>query len=285
MRVGAILSRLSVGWDGRGFWVGAQVIKACASLSYGDDYTSITNRPMGQGLAAYPGYRQWGEGGGRGTLKDYQNWLRANGYASGDDFVRALNANQGAMTGGQLSNPLTGSPYPAPNPSSIPVPGQTPQTSQTPSGRGGFLGNLGRVINELLPRSNPAPAPPAPLTPLPPAQTSAPAFAPPQVQVPALLGNPAPQGLGGMPMLRDRMMAATLAPFAQANWGVPQVDPRYLTQQVRLAGGATPADVMVVGNPLGIGGAGAPALGYPSGGKPNVRIPRVPPTSDPRAYK
>jgi hypothetical protein len=204
---------------------------------------------MGQGVAATPGFRQWVEGGNRGGISEYQDWLKRNGYQSGADFLRAYQANQGSMTGGVFTNPLTGQPYPVPGLGTAPVPGQpgnqTPPPAQPPT--------LGQI-------------------------PSTPAYAPPQVQVPQLLANPTPQGagLGGMPLVRDRMMTNVLTPFASANWGVPQVNPTYLSQTVPLPGGATPADAMIGrAPPLGLGGPGAYQL--PMGLGSTMRIPRQPP--------
>lgn len=181
---------------------------------------------MGQGVAATPGFLQWAEGGGRGGLGAYQDWLQQNGYATGADFLRAYQANQGAMVGGQLTNPLSGQPYSVPGPGSVSGPSVTAGTVTEP-------GTLAQI-------------------------SSTRAYTPPQVQVPQLLANPQPQGLGGMPLVRDRMMSNVLTPFASANWGIPQVNPAYLTQTVRLPGGATPADAMMpIGVPMGLGGAGA----------------------------
>lgn len=91
--------------------------------------------------------------------------------------------------------------------------------------------------------------------------------------MPAMLANPQPQGLGGMPLIRDRMMANTMAPFAQPNWGIQQVNPAYLTQTVRLPAGATPADATVsTMPPTGLGGPGANQVQFGLGGK---RTPRI----------
>lgn len=91
--------------------------------------------------------------------------------------------------------------------------------------------------------------------------------------MPVLHGNPQLQGLGGMPLVRDRMMASTMSPFAQPNWGIQQVNPAYLTQTVRLPGGATPADATVSTMPaLGFGGPGANQVQFGTGGK---RPPRI----------
>lgn len=186
-----------------------------------------------------PGYEQWRTVYG-GSKDEYRSWLTANGYANAGQFVATLRG------GGTLGS--TGGP----NLGAIPVP------TGTPPGPGQI--------------ATPSPTPIAPPSSVP-SSTGASAFGPPQVQVPQLLANPTPQGLGGMPMIRDRMMANTLAPFAQANWGVPQVDPRYLTQNVPLAGGATPSNVMVSGPALGLGGPGAEQMPIGLGGK---RIPRRP---------
>lgn len=64
-----------------------------------------------------------------------------------------------------------------------------------------------------------------------------------------------------MPLIRDRMMASTMAPFAGPNWGVPQVDPAYLTQQMRLPGGntsAVPVQPSAAQMPVGLGGLRIP---------------------------
>lgn len=94
---------------------------------------------------------------------------------------------------------------------------------------------LGQV--QLPPGATPTPMPYQPPVPqqLPQGQAS---FAPPAVAMPQMLPNPTPQGLGGMPLVRDRMMSQVMAPFAQPNWGVPQVPPQYLTQQMPLPGGS-----------------------------------------------
>jgi hypothetical protein len=148
----------------------------------------------------------------------------------------------------------------------------------SPIGNGGSYEDYQRWIGSMgpsgpTPQPGPVPTPIAPPPSIPSPSAGPPAYAPPQVQVPALLSNPQPQGLGGMPLIRDRMMASTLVPFAQANWGVPQVNPAYLTQPVRLPNGAIPADVMSTSMPtLGLGGPGAAQLvGF--GGK---KIPRMP---------
>lgn len=150
-----------------------------------------------------PGYQQWREINGHGTMSQYVDWLSQAGYSSPQDF-----ASRGLAPGGGLNNPLTGQPYPIP--SGFSVPGQ------------------------------PAPSPPGGgLTQIPTAPTGPPGYAPPPVSMPPPLPNPTPQGLGGgMPMIRDRMMGATMAPFAQPNWGVPQVPQQYLTSQQPLPGGS-----------------------------------------------
>lgn len=168
-------------------------------------------RTMGQGAAAglqWPGYDQWRATFG-GSRDNYRTWLRDNGYSSAREFADSLSA------GGSLGNQVGG-----PNLGNIPVPGgQIPVPGQP----GGAL-----------------PVPIAPPTSIP-SPSSGSSFAPPPVQMPAMLPNPRPQGLGGMPLIRDRMMANTMAPFAGPNWGVPQVNPAYLTQQMRLPGGNTGA--------------------------------------------
>lgn len=202
--------------------------------------------------AVNPGYEEWRARYG-GSVSNYRAWLRANGYSNAQQFADSLRA--GGTLGDSQSGPNLGN-IPTPNLGNIPVPGQS------------------QPVTPPVGVSGPTQIPNGP-----------PGYAPPQVQMPALLANPTPQGLGGMPMIRDRMMASTLAPFAQPNWGVPQVDPRFLTRQMPLTGGATPADIMIMsGSPMGLGGAGAPQLGYGLGGpKNNVRIP--PPPKDPRAYR
>jgi hypothetical protein len=204
---------------------------------------------MGSGPHLYPGYREWLRGGGSGNLRDYTNWLSANGYANGNAFLTALNANQGAISGGQLTNPLTGQPYPTPT-GTPPAPGAPPTAAPTPVA--------------------PPPSIPSP--------QGQPAFAPPQVQMPQMLANPQPQGLGGMPLIRDRMMGTTMSPFAGPNWGVPQVNPAYLTQTVRLPQGATPADVMSTGGATQVGIA--PPTQIPSAQAPvglgGAKFPRQP---------
>ena len=177
---------------------------------------------MGQGaVIGPPGYRDWQRVNGGGTYQQFTAWLAQNGYANGSDYARAVRAQQeggGTVVPGPNGPVFTGPggvPVPTPGMSNIPVPGQTP--------------------------GQPTPIAPPPSIPSPQGQ---PAFAPPQVQMPQLLANPTPQGLGGMPLVRDRMMGATMSPFAGPNWGVPQVNPAYLTQTVRLPQGATPADVM-----------------------------------------
>ena len=198
---------------------------------------------MGSGPHLYPGYREWLRGGGSGGLREYQNWLGSSGYANGQAFLSAYNANQSSMSGGQLTNPMTGQPYPTPT-GTPPVPGS--------------------------PTAGPTPVAPPPSIPAP---AGTPAYAPPQVQMPALLANPQMQGLGGMPLVRDRMMASTMSPFAQPNWGIQQVNPAYLTQTVRLPGGATPADPVVETMPaLGFGGPGANQYQFGLGGKRQPRI-------------
>jgi len=198
---------------------------------------------MGSGPHLTPGYREWLRGGGSGGLREYQQWLAANNYANGAAFLTAYNGNQSSMSGGQLTNPMSGQPYPTPPVSNIPVPGQSGQ-------------------------------PPVAQPPSMPAPTGAPAYAPPQVQMPALLANPQPQGLGGMPLIRDRMMGATMSPFAGPNWGVPQVNPAYLTQTVRLPQGATPADAML-SNAAAVGRAPPPRV-MPAMGFGGARVPRQP---------
>lgn len=70
-----------------------------------------------------------------------------------------------------------------------------------------------------------------------------------------------------MPMVRDRMMGAVMAPFQMPNWGIPQVNPAYLTQQMPLPGGATPANAMVAAPQMQIPAiptrGQATGLGYP----------------------
>lgn len=207
---------------------------------------------MGQGLAAglpTPGYDAWRAQFG-GTKEEYRAWLRENGYAHAQQFADSLRA------GGSLGNnggPNLGN-IPIPPSTGIPGPGQ-PTVGGPPQ---------------------PTPIAPPPSIPSP---AGAPAYAPPQVQMPQLLANPTPQGLGGMPLIRDRMMGTTMSPFAGPNWGVPQVNPAYLTQTVRLPQGATPADVMLANNavPVGI----APPTQIPNAQAPpvglgGVKIPRQP---------
>lgn len=47
------------------------------------------------------------------------------------------------------------------------------------------------------------------------------------------------QGDGKMPMIRQRAFGQVMAPFSQPNWGVPAVNPYYLTGIAPLPGGAT----------------------------------------------
>lgn len=211
---------------------------------------------MGQGAAAAlptPGYEQWRDAFGGGTKKDYFAWLQQNGYSNAGQFANSLRAG-GTLAGGAAQiNPLTGLPAQGPNLGNIPIPGGAPTTTGQPQ------------------------APPAVL---PPAQAT---YAPPQVQMPQLLPNPTPQGLGGIPMTRDRTMSQVMAPFAQPNWGVPQVDPRYLTQIARLAGGTTPPNVMLTGGAptMGFGGP-PPMLGNPAAGQAPPGMMRIPRMPDPR---
>lgn len=117
------------------------------------------------------------------------------------------------------------------------------QWRDTPIGNGGTYEQYQQWLSSLQPGATPGlgqtptPTPIAPPPSIPNPTAGPPAYAPPQVQMPALLANPRPQGLGGMPLIRDRMMATTMTPFAQPNWGIQQVNPAYLTQTVRLPGG------------------------------------------------
>jgi hypothetical protein len=156
------------------------------------------------------------------------------------------------------------------------------QWRDTPIGNGGTYDQYQQWLSSLQPGATPGlgqtpgplPTPVAPPTAIPAPMNGPPGYAPPQVQMPQMLANPQPQGLGGMPLIRDRMMAATMSPFAQPNWGIQQVNPAYLTQQMRLPGGATPADAMASQMPaMGIGGPGASQLPVGLGG---LRIPRRP---------
>lgn len=151
-----------------------------------------------------------------------------------------------------------------------------------PGGRNGrFINDTGTNIEDLfaqaraLARQPAAPgasggAPNGPAIP-----AGAASFAPPPVTMPVALPQRQPQGLGGMPMIRDGMMASVMAPFAQPNWGVPQVDARYLSQQVPLAGGAAPTN-LVTPSPSG----SFPGLGM----TPDMRIPRNPGTGPSWGY-
>jgi hypothetical protein len=148
------------------------------------------------------------------------------------------------------------------------------QWRDTPLGAGGTYDQYQQWLSSLQPGAAPGQTP-TPIAPPPsiPNPAAGPAYAPPQVQIPAMLANPQMQGLGGMPMIRDRMMASTLSPFAQPNWGIQQVNPAYLTQTVRLPGGATPADATVSTMPAtGFGGPGAGQLQVGLGGKRGPRI-------------
>jgi hypothetical protein len=158
---------------------------------------------------ALPGFLDWRTfmGASAGSIQDYQRWLADNNM-SARDFVR-LNSQPGGVQPSDQINPLTGQPNPSPPLSGIPVPGQ------------------------------PLPTPIAPPQPPIPGPGMRPAFAPPPVQMPQMLPAAAPQGLGGMPLIRDRMMASTMRPFQQPNWSIPQVPAEYLTQQMPLPGGST----------------------------------------------
>lgn len=211
---------------------------------------------MGQGLAAglaTPGYEQWRSAYGGGSLKDYRDWLKRNGYSHAGQFAETLRSG-GTLGGPSQTNSLTGLPTEGPNLGNIPIPGGQPTTTGQPQAPSGIP---------------------------PPAQAT---YAPPPVQAPPLLQNPTPQGLGGMPMTRDRMMSQVMAPFAQPNWGVPQVDPRYLTQIARLPGGTTPPNVMLTGGApmVGFGGPSPPMLGNPGVGVAPPGMMRIPRTPDPR---
>lgn len=135
-----------------------------------------------------------------------------------------------------LVNPNTGQPYAMPGAPRLPGQPSSPPPSMPPPASGGPF-------------------------------TAAPSFAPPQLAMPPMLPNPTPQSAGGMPMVRDRMMSAALAPLTAPNWGIPQVPPQFLTQQMPLPGGST----------AGIAPA-APQFGNPRdvlGGW--MRIPQQPP--------
>lgn len=149
----------------------------------------------------------------------------------------------------------------------------------SPMGSGGSFEQFQQWRSSLQPGATPGlgqtpgplPTPVAPPTAIPSPASGPPAYAPPQVQMPALLANPQPQGLGGMPLVRDRMMASTMSPFGQPNWGIQQVNPAYLTQTVRLPGGATPEGIVastpVSSEPalVGLGGKRQPRIMYGAG--------------------
>lgn len=186
------------------------------------------------------GYNNWRDSHGGASISEYNAWLQQNGLTP-QSYVD-LFRQPGGLPPNLLTNPLNSQPYPVPPNNSIPVPGQ------------------------------PLPQPTAPPnTPIPgPGSGGPPAFAPPQVQMPQMLPAAAPQGLGGMPLIRDRMMASTMDPMSRPNWGIPQVPAEYLTQQMPLPGGST-AGIGARPMPMGMSN---PQQSLPYAGLGNMQFPR-----------
>lgn len=99
--------------------------------------------------------------------------------------------------------------------------------------------------------------PAASIAPIAPPSSAGVSFQPPQLQLPPWL--PPTLG-GGMPGIRSRMLGSVLAPFGQPNWGIPQVNPQYLTQSMPVAGGAIPQPTGSMSKGGGKGGAIAQLL-------------------------
>lgn len=241
---------------------------------------------MGIALPANTGYLDWRNYIGANapnTMQDYEAWLRSNNM-SAQDFMRLVRS-QGGVQPSDLINPLTGLGNPSPDLSSIPVPGGAAPTT-------GLGGLAGRVRDQLPIGGVPALGMPGGGLgqPTGPPMAGPPQYLPPTLQLPAprppnmrggwqsavpldQFGGPAGPdiplnrtgGLGRpvMPSIRDRAMQTVLQPFTQPNWGLGQVDPRYLTQQMPLPGGATPQGI-VMAPQAGGGGGGAVALPPPA---------------------
>ncbi len=77
-------------------------------------------------------------------------------------------------------------------------------------------------------------------------------YQPKQILYPNLLPSPTGriQDANHMPLLAQRSFNQTMAPFAQPNWGVPQVNPAYLTGINRFPNGQVPTGAVA---PQGIG--------------------------------
>ncbi len=78
-------------------------------------------------------------------------------------------------------------------------------------------------------------------------------YQPNQILYPNLLPSPTgrTQDANHMPLLAQRSFNQTMAPFAQPNWGVPQVNPAYLTGISRFPNGQVPNGSVM--QPQGIG--------------------------------
>lgn len=157
--------------------------------------------------------------------------------ANPTDVLAGLGGAGAATTNPPANNPPTQDPE---NPSFLDRIGLGGLTPQQLLGLGvgisSLFGGGGGAPDDSAQRNAPLPALTAPQR-----TQGLGQYQPPQpIVMPNLLPNPTGRNPNGMPMIRDRGFGQVLAPLRQAGWGIPQVNPAYLSGINQFPGGQIP---------------------------------------------